>query len=110
MNDARLVSHDVLGDEFASSIALATFENKGMAIWKKDCVLLCANLDEKLQPSQDTLFIIWAAGDLKKISSAIVASGARYIVFQRELNRKKASSRFRKWEISKALKYFSYDK
>lgn len=100
-DDARLISHEVLGDLFAHHIAVCSFEDRGIVIWEADCVLLAAFIDEHDRASEDTVQIVWHAGDMRKAADALERTGKKYVIWQRELTRHH-SSRWRKLTIDKA--------
>lgn len=103
MTDARYTTHEVLGDLLAHHLALSTFDNRGIVIWESDCVLLAAYIDEHERESDDTVAILWHAGDMRKAADAIERTGRKWVVWQRELTRHH-SARWRKLTVDKAKK------
>lgn len=107
MRDARLVTHEVLGQLFFDHAAVATFRDTGIVLFEADCVLLASFLDESGNVSDDTVHVLWAAGDKQKIIDMIVRTGKKYAVWERELNRRVPSSRVRKQDIKKFIERYS---
>lgn len=101
--DARIISHEYLGDLFARHMALCSFEDRGIVIWEKDCVLLAAFINEREEESDDTVAILWHAGDMRKAADAIERTGRKWVIWQRELTRHH-SAKWRKLTVDKAKK------
>lgn len=104
MRDARLVTHEVLGQLFFDHAAVATFRDSGIVLFEADCVLLASFLDASGNVSDDTLHILWLAGDMLKAFDAVERAGAKYVIWERELNRRVPSSRVRRHNMEKLRK------
>lgn len=101
--DARLISQEFLKDDIVGHLALSTLGDSGLCAWERDMVLFALFSDEYGNPSEDTVFISWCAGNLKMIADVVQRTGKKYVIFQR-MFKDTPSARWRKMPIEKMYK------